>query len=98
MSNTTTQFKKIVSFVQNTPEDTKRTIEEKLTLYALFKQATEGNVLGSRPSLLNLVERKKFDARFKLKGLDSQEAMQQYVTLVQSFQPQNPLLYSMNEK
>ena len=53
-----------------------------LSLYALFKQATEGDVKGSRPGLLDLKGRAKFDAWAKRKGMDSDRAMTEYVGLV----------------
>ncbi|WP_420465096.1 acyl-CoA-binding protein [Panacagrimonas sp.] len=58
--------------------------EQLLQLYSLFKQATDGDVSGSRPGMLDMVGRAKFDAWTKLKGTDAQTAMQQYVSLVQS--------------
>lgn len=54
------------------------------TLYALYKQASEGDVNGKRPGLTEPVERAKFDARKKLKGVTSAEAKQQYIELVDS--------------
>ncbi|NBX76346.1 MAG: acyl-CoA-binding protein [Proteobacteria bacterium] len=53
-----------------------------LELYALFKQATEGDVAGSRPGMLDLKGRAKFDAWTKKKGLSSETAMKDYIALV----------------
>ena len=53
-----------------------------LQLYALYKQATTGDVQGKRPGLLAMVERAKYDAWAKLKGTASEAAMQTYVDLV----------------
>jgi len=53
-------------------------------LYALYKQATEGDVAGKRPGLTEPVERAKFDARKKLKGISAAEAKKQYIELVDS--------------
>lgn len=53
-------------------------------LYALYKQATEGDVEGKRPGLTEPVERAKFDARKKLKGISFADAKQQYIALVDS--------------
>ena len=53
-----------------------------LELYSLFKQATEGDVQGKRPGLLDLKGRAKFDAWAGRKGLGREAAMQQYVALV----------------
>jgi diazepam-binding inhibitor (GABA receptor modulating acyl-CoA-binding protein) len=56
--------------------------EELLDLYGLYKQATEGDVAGSRPGLLDLKARAKFDAWSRRKGLSGEEAMKKYVALV----------------
>lgn len=53
-----------------------------LQLYALYKQATIGNVNSSRPGTFDFVGRAKWDAWEKLKGTSTQEAMQMYVDLV----------------
>ena len=53
-----------------------------LQLYALYKQATIGNVNSSRPGQFDFVGRAKWDAWEKLKGTSTQEAMQMYVDLV----------------
>ena len=55
-----------------------------LTLYALYKQATEGDVTGDKPGFGDLVGRAKWDAWNKLKDLTQEEAMQQYVDLIDS--------------
>ncbi|MBI2571324.1 MAG: acyl-CoA-binding protein [Candidatus Schekmanbacteria bacterium] len=54
-----------------------------LELYALYKQATEGDASGSRPSLLNPVGRAKYDAWSRLKGTNKDTAMQRYVAVVE---------------
>lgn len=55
--------------------------EQLLELYGLFKQATEGDVTGSRPGLLDLKGRAKFDAWASRKGLSKDQAMKKYVAL-----------------
>lgn len=54
-----------------------------LQLYSLFKQATEGDNAGSRPGMLDLKGRKKFDVWKSLKGTSRDKAMREYVELVQ---------------
>ncbi len=56
--------------------------EELLTLYALYKQATEGDVKGSRPGMLDFKGRAKFDAWSARKGKSSETAMQEYLEFV----------------
>ncbi|MDR3430131.1 acyl-CoA-binding protein [Silvimonas sp.] len=58
-------------------------VQTKLKLYALYKQATDGNVNGDRPSAINFVAQAKYDAWAKLQGLSNDEAMTQYVALVE---------------
>lgn len=56
--------------------------DELLQLYGLYKQATEGDVAGSRPGMLDLKGRAKYDAWAKRKGASASEAMEGYVALV----------------
>jgi len=53
-----------------------------LELYGLYKQATEGEVTGSRPGMLDLKGRAKFDAWASKKGTSKDDAMKRYVALV----------------
>jgi acyl-CoA-binding protein len=53
-----------------------------LKLYALYKQATAGDVSGSRPGFTDFVGRAKYDAWAKLKGTNKDAAMQSYIDLV----------------
>ncbi len=56
--------------------------DDLLELYALYKQATSGDVSGSRPGMLDMKGRAKFDAWTKKKGLSREDAMTRYVALV----------------
>jgi acyl-CoA-binding protein len=56
--------------------------EQLLELYGLYKQATEGDVKGSRPGMLDLKGRAKFDAWTSRKGMPQAEAKRKYVGLV----------------
>ena len=53
-----------------------------LKLYALYKQGTEGDVSGKRPSRLNIQGRAKYDAWKAQEGTDQGEARQAYIDLV----------------
>jgi len=55
-----------------------------LRLYALYKQATKGDVAGERPGGFDLVGAAKYDAWSAVKGTSASDAMQQYVDLVKS--------------
>ena len=56
--------------------------ETLLELYALYKQATAGDVSGKRPGMFDPVGRAKYDAWSEKKGMSPEEAMQAYVDLV----------------
>jgi acyl-CoA-binding protein len=55
-----------------------------LKLYALYKQATQGDATGERPGGFDFVRAAKFDAWSEIKGSSAEDAMQQYVDLVAS--------------
>ncbi len=56
----------------------------KLKLYALYKQATEGDVTGKRPGFSDMVGRAKWDAWEQTKGTTANTAKQRYIDLVES--------------
>ncbi|MDQ2643639.1 MAG: acyl-CoA-binding protein [Myxococcota bacterium] len=56
--------------------------DELLELYALYKQATVGDVQGSRPGMLDFKGRAKFDAWSAKKGVAKTNAESDYVKLV----------------
>ena len=56
---------------------------ELLELYALFKQATVGDVSGDRPGMLDFKGRAKYDAWAGRKGLAREDAMTAYAELVE---------------
>ncbi len=55
-----------------------------LRLYALFKQATEGDAHGDKPGFTDIVGKYKYDAWDALKGTPEATAKQQYVELVEA--------------
>ena len=55
-----------------------------LKLYALYKQASSGDVEGKRPGFTDMVGRAKYDAWAEVKGKGSEEAMQEYIDLIES--------------
>ena len=56
--------------------------EQLLQLYGLYKQATASDATGSRPGMLDLVGRAKWDAWAARKGTSRDEAERRYVSLV----------------
>lgn len=57
--------------------------EELLKLYALFKQATDGDVTGERPVGFDFKAIAKYDAWLALKGVSREEAMKEYILFVE---------------
>jgi diazepam-binding inhibitor (GABA receptor modulating acyl-CoA-binding protein) len=55
---------------------------ELLELYSLYKQATAGDVTGSRPGMLDFKGRAKYDAWAARRGVAKERAMQDYVAVV----------------
>ncbi|CAO1629028.1 unnamed protein product [Sympodiomycopsis kandeliae] len=74
-------FNRTVDIVQNLPKagPIQTSYEEKLSLYSLYKQATEGNVNGKRPGMLDMLARAKWDHWNQRHGMSSIEAKQLYV-------------------
>ena len=56
--------------------------DDLLELYALFKQATVGDVSGSRPGMMDFKGRAKFDAWATKKGTAKDQSMTKYIALV----------------
>jgi len=54
-----------------------------LKIYALYKQASVGDVEGARPGFTDMVGRAKWDAWNELKGQSSEAAKQSYVDLIE---------------
>ena len=54
----------------------------KLQMYSLYKQSTEGDVTGSRPGMFDMVGGAKYDAWSTRKGMSKEDAMQEYINLV----------------
>ena len=71
--------------------DARRKVEELYTrmdnktirkVYAYYKQATEGDISGKRPSALRFRDRVKFDAWSSISGMSREDAMSAYIDLV----------------
>ncbi|SPO40491.1 uncharacterized protein PSFLO_05973 [Pseudozyma flocculosa] len=74
-------FVRTVDMVQSLPKQgpIQTSYEEKLALYSLYKQATEGDVQSKRPGMLDMLGRAKWDAWAKVRGLPARDAKQMYV-------------------
>ena len=84
MSDLKAKFEETVNYVQNADGDFEPSNELKLQMYALFKQATEGDVTGKKPGMMDFVGRAKYMAWEELKGSSSEAAMQQYIDAIES--------------
>ena len=82
MADLKAQFEQAVTDSKSLPE--KPDNMTLLKLYALYKQGTGGDAEGKRPGFGDMVGRAKWDAWNELKGKSSEEAMQEYVDLVES--------------
>ena len=85
MSDLQSQFEIAAQEVQELPSRPDN--DTLLKLYALYKQATQGDVTGKRPGFTNPVGRAKYDAWGKMRGTSKEEAMRAYIELVQSLRP-----------
>ncbi|MDZ7890994.1 MAG: acyl-CoA-binding protein [Rhodoferax sp.] len=55
-----------------------------LKIYALYKQATAGDNTEKKPGFADMVGRAKWEAWNGFKGISNDDAMQQYVDLIES--------------
>ncbi|KAI7866241.1 acyl CoA binding protein-domain-containing protein [Spinellus fusiger] len=81
------RYSRALSIVQQLPASSsfQPTKEQKLELYALYKQVSNGNVSTHRPGIFDLVGRAKWDAWKSLEGMNRLEAKHCYVeTLLKS--------------
>ena len=56
-----------------------------LELYALFKQAKQGNVTGRRPPMISFTHRAKYDAWRAKWNMERLDAMQTYIGLAEEW-------------
>lgn len=53
-----------------------------LKLYALYKQATDGDACGPKPGFFDFVNTAKYEAWSRLRGMQGDEAQRKYIELV----------------
>lgn len=81
MSDLDTRFAAALENVQRLPKRPGNDVL--LKLYAYYKQATAGDVTGSRPGMTDFAGRAKYDAWARIKGTGKEQAMQSYIDLVE---------------
>ena len=82
MADLKAQFEKAVADSKTLPERPDNATL--LKLYALYKQASAGDVEGKRPGFSDMVGRAKWDAWNALQGKAADAAKQDYVDLIES--------------
>ena len=82
MANLKASFEKAVADSKKLPERPDNATL--LKIYALYKQATDGDVQGKRPGFTDMVGRAKWDAWKAVEGKPAKDAMQAYVDLIES--------------
>jgi acyl-CoA-binding protein len=82
MSELKTQFEAAVANSKNLSERPDNATL--LKMYALYKQASAGDNTETKPGFSDMVARAKWDAWSKLKGKAADEAMQEYIDLIES--------------
>jgi pimeloyl-ACP methyl ester carboxylesterase/acyl-CoA-binding protein len=82
------RFEAAVQKVSTAPSDgaIKPSNEMKLKMYALYRQARDGDADGKRPGMMDIVGRFKYDAWADLKGMAREEAMRRYADEVDSLE------------
>jgi pimeloyl-ACP methyl ester carboxylesterase/acyl-CoA-binding protein len=82
------RFEAAAARVANAPKDgpQKPSNEMKLKMYALYRQAKDGDAQGKRPGMMDVVGRMKYDAWAALAGTAREEAMRRYVEEVESLE------------
>ena len=82
MSDLETKFAQAVAESKTLPERPDNMTL--LRIYALYKQASDGDATGERPGFTDMVGRAKWDAWKSLEGTSADEAMQSYIDLIES--------------
>ena len=76
------KFNDAVDYVKHAEGDFKPSNDLKLEMYALYKQATEGDVKGKKPGMMDPVGKAKYRAWGNLKGVSTERAMQSYIDTI----------------
>jgi acyl-CoA-binding protein len=84
MSDLKSKFEETVNYVKNAEGDFQPSNDLKLEMYALYKQATEGDVSGKKPGMMDFINRAKYSAWEEVKGMSSDKAMQTYIDKIES--------------
>jgi diazepam-binding inhibitor (GABA receptor modulating acyl-CoA-binding protein) len=81
------RFKRAVYMVRSGPPKPEATNEEKLKVYGLYKQASEGDNNTAQPWAVQFEARAKWDAWTANKGKSKEDAMREYAKLLDASDP-----------
>ena len=81
MSDLQQQFEQMVTAVRDATIEFSPNNAQKLKLYAFYKQSIEGDVKGECPSIINMVDRAKWQAWNAIKGMTPEKAMEGYLKI-----------------
>jgi len=85
MTDIKDSFEKAVAASKELPS--KPDNETLLHLYRLYKQATEGDInADNKPGMFDFVAAAKYNAWLQIKGVTADDAMGQYIALVEQLQ------------
>ncbi|CAO3616493.1 unnamed protein product [Cunninghamella blakesleeana] len=73
------RYNRALQIVQHLPNHFQPSKEQKLKLYAYYKQVTHGDIDTPRPGLFDIVGRAKWDSWSNIKGMTKLEAEHSYV-------------------
>ncbi len=85
MTSIKKKFDDTVEYVKNTDSDSNFSNDLKLEMYALYKQATQGDISGKKPGMMDIVGKAKYNAWGKIKGTSKEQAMRSYIDKVEQF-------------
>ena len=80
------KFNEMLHAVRDATIDFKPDNNQKLKLYAFYKQATVGDVNTDKPSFFNFKDTSKWNAWEKLKGMQKIQAQGNYIKLVKDLE------------
>eukprot|EP00469_Lotharella_globosa_P016497 CAMPEP_0167818116 /NCGR_PEP_ID=MMETSP0112_2-20121227/4616_1 /TAXON_ID=91324 /ORGANISM="Lotharella globosa, Strain CCCM811" /LENGTH=175 /DNA_ID=CAMNT_0007718045 /DNA_START=35 /DNA_END=559 /DNA_ORIENTATION=- len=85
-ANIESLFSEASEYIRNAPSSSRVGNNERLMMYGLYKQATQGKCNTSKP-LLDFEGRMKWDAWNKLGTMSEEDAMKGYVDLITALYP-----------
>jgi diazepam-binding inhibitor (GABA receptor modulating acyl-CoA-binding protein) len=79
------EFQKACTAIQESDDFENKPDEEKLAIYALFKQAVVGDVNIPEPGMFKPKEKAKWNAWKSKAGMTKEKAMEEYIALAKKY-------------